>query len=407
MDVNPLASVCSEIQGRLTEIQQREVQVAAELHWHKTCNPLALESNKRTDEAKAEQLLREVQSIEREVQAISDRLGELAPRIGTLFNPQNWFAKDQIGLRRTRAELRRASRQHNKKKRSLVAELATIQARVTSAASELERYRTFDAAKKQAEHSRLKQDVERTTSELARATERKRQVDDLLAKLAQEMQSLEGRRQTLQSDLDVALGFLSRLSSTDNPYERAMIHQECERRFGEGKPQKIIKERRSEIRQLERDYEKARLRVEETTRTVARRIDTVVVDGNNLCYEGDQFIGLAAVEALLPTLSQICQIVVVFDASIRQLLNADTSFIQGRLADYAKVHVVASRRRADETVLDLASESEFTYVLSNDRFGDFNEKPAIKARRVIRHEIVHGNIFVHDLQLRATYRYTA
>lgn len=130
----------------------------------------------------------------------------------------------------------------------------------------------------------------------------------------------------------------------------------------------------------------------------------MVIDGNNLCYEGNRFIGLAAVEALVPLLSRMCAVVVVFDSAIRRLLNTDDSSLQRRLASYAKVHVVASRRMADETVLDLANGSEFTYVLSNDRFGDFNEKSAVKGGRVIRHEIVNGNAFVHDLQLRAAYQ---
>ena len=58
----------------------------------------------------------------------------------------------------------------------------------------------------------------------------------------------------------------------------------------------------------------------------------------------------------------------------------------------------------NETVLDLACANELTYVLSNDRFGDFNEKSAVRDGRIIRHEIVNGGVFVHDLQLRAAYR---
>ena len=218
------------------------------------------------------------------------------------------------------------------------------------------------------------------------------------------MQNLESRKRQARSDLDSAEELDRRLSAAPSSYERAMIHEQCERRFGTGSPRKIIGGRQREVRQLERDYNKASRRVEEVARTAARQIDTVVIDGNNLCYEGNRFIGLAAVEALLPSLSRMCAVVVVFDSAIRRLLNTDDSALQGRLASHAKVHVVASRRMADETVLDLASASEFTYVLSNDRFGDFNEKAAVKGGRVIRHEIVNGNVFVHDLQLRAAYR---
>lgn len=116
------------------------------------------------------------------------------------------------------------------------------------------------------------------------------------------------------------------------------------------------------------------------------------------------FIGIAVLETLIPLLSQVCSVVVVFDSAIRRLLRIDDSGVQKRLGCHAKVHIVASRRMADETVLDLADASEHVYVLSNDRFGDFNEKTAVKEGRIIRHEIVNGKVFVHDLQLRASYR---
>jgi DNA repair exonuclease SbcCD ATPase subunit len=403
MDLNPLTGVCAEIQRQLTGLQQSEKQVAGELHWYTSLNPQALENDKRSNEAKAEQLQREIQALDQDIQGTSVRLGELAPVIGTLFNPLNWFAKDQIDLRRKRSELRAVSSQKTAERQARVTELEGTRTRISNVASELDRHRAFDLPRRQAEQSRLKQSIVDKASELAFVADRKRRVDEILAPLVQEMQDLEARKQRAQSDLDSAEDFDRQLSSAGNSYERAMIHEQCERSFGTGSPRKIIGERQREVRQLERDYDKARRRVEEVARTAARRIDTVVIDGNNLCYESNRFIGLAAVEALLPLISRMCAVVVVFDSAIRRLLNTDDSALQRRLAGHAKVHVVASRRMADETVLDLATGSEFTYVLSNDRFGDFNEKPAVKGGRVIRHEIVNGNVFVHDLQLRVAY----
>jgi hypothetical protein len=64
----------------------------------------------------------------------------------------------------------------------------------------------------------------------------------------------------------------------------------------------------------------------------------------------------------------------------------------------------AAGHKADETVLDLVNKNDKAYVLSNDRFGDFNAKHAVRCGRIIRHEIVNGNIFVHDLQIKVAYR---
>lgn len=169
----------------------------------------------------------------------------------------------------------------------------------------------------------------------------------------------------------------------------------------------LITARQTQIGQLTRDYDKLRRRVEGTARVEAQKIDRIIIDGNNLCYSGSTFIGLVAIESLLPELSRRFLVVVVFDAKIRQLLDSNDSAITERLGRHATVHIVATRRHADETVLDLASANEFTFVLSNDRFSEFFEKPAVKGRRIIRHEIVDRQVLVHDLQLRAAFELDA
>jgi hypothetical protein len=155
---------------------------------------------------------------------------------------------------------------------------------------------------------------------------------------------------------------------------------------------------------LERDYKKTKQRVEKIALKAAREIDTIVVDGNNLCYEGRTFIGLAALQALMPYLSEYPKVIVVIDSEIRRMLKSDDFSIQKQLGSSVIVHVVAARQKADETVLDLASDNEYSYILSNDTFRDFNEKSVVKDDRIIRHEIIDGNIFVHDLQINVSYR---
>ncbi len=402
MDLNPLTKKCADIQRQIDQLRQREKELTDELQWYSRVDPKALTDDLQRNEATAEQLRREIQALECEIQDINARLDQLAPAIGTLFNPFNWFAKDQIDLRRRRRQLRKLRKQKDAHRRLKVKELEATDARIVQISTELQRYRTFDFVGRQRDLSQVQQSILFKTEKLALVAERKRRVDQILAPLVDEIQALEKRKLTAEADLEVAEDLDWRLSNAQNSYERAMIHQECERRFDEGSPRKVIAERRKEIRQLERDYNKAVQRLHDVTRKAARQIDTIVIDGNNLCYEGDTFIGLAALEALLPQLSRICSVVVVFDSTIRRLL--DDAMLQKRLSTYAKVHIVASRHMADETVLDLAEASKTTYVLSNDRFADFNEKSAVKDGRIIRHEIVNGYIFVHDLQLRAAYR---
>ena len=403
MEINPLTELCAELQRQLTSLQQNEALVARELEWYSTFDTVAVEATRRDDESKCAMLEEQIQSLRNDIQETQACLAELTAAIRTVFNPLNWFAKDQISLRRRRSELCAISKKKTGQQHSLLSEHTSTRERVAGALRELERYHTFDALSRKTELSRLKQVIKDKVNEVRLADARKRRVDETLAPLLTEIQNLLSQKRSVKVDLENAETLDRDLSSAGNSYERALLHEECEQSFGTRSPRKVISERQRQIRQLERDYEKAQRRAQAVAETAARRIDTVIIDGNNLCYEDSRFIGLVAIEALLPSLCRMCEVVVIFDSAIRRLLNTDDASLQRKFSDHAKVHVVASRRQADETVLDLASASEFTYVLSNDRFSDFNDKSAVRRGRIIRHEIVNGNVFVHDLQLRETY----
>ena len=376
------------------------------MHWYNSLNPQTLEVEQRNHEAKAEQLWQEIQTLDQDIQEISSQLGEIAPAIVTKLKLFKWLTKEQTALRRKDVELRAVQNHKVSQKQSKDTDLDATLKRIASVANKLEQHRTFPLSDRQGELSRLKQSIADKTAELDSVTDRKRRVDKEIAPLLREMENLELDRGYVESALEVAEDFNQRLSLADNSYERAMIHKECEELFGEGKPGKIISERQWKISKLKRDYDKARRRAEQVAEKAARRIDKVIIDGNNLCYEGKDFIGLAAIEAILPLLSRMYEVVVVFDSNskIRKLLNTDDDGLHKRLASFAKVHVVAYGQKADETVVKLASANEFIYVLSNDRFGEFNDKSAVKKGRLTTHEVVNGNVFVHDLQLQAAYR---
>ena len=404
MNFNPLIGTCAEIQNQIDVLQQNVKQVADELQWFNSIDPRALTEDLQRSEAEVNKLQLEIQELEKEFQENKHKLGEIAPAIRTLLNPFNWFAKDQIDLRRRRSQLREIDRQKIAQRQSMLKKLQDIRTRMAKLESDLQRHSTFDLPQRQSTLSKIKQSITGKKEEMEVVAERKRRVDQVLAPIIQEMQNLESRKHFAELDLDAAQDFEQRLSVAKNTYERAMIHEQCEHKFSDGSPRKIVGQREREIRQVDRDYDKARRRAEEIGHMVARKIEMLVIDGNNLCYEGGTFIGLAAIATLVPLLSRGHSVIVVFDSAIRRLLSTDDYGIQQRLGNYAKVHIVASERLADETLLDLASTSAFTYVLSNDRFGDFNEKAVVKAGRIIRHEVVNGNIFVHDLQVRAAYR---
>ena len=182
-----------------------------------------------------------------------------------------------------------------------------------------------------------------------------------------------------------------------------MIHIQCEKQFGEGSPKKIINEEERKIRRLNTDIQKAQKRAIVNGRWAARTIETVIIDGNNMCYEEGMFVGLQPLKKLTAELQQKnCNIIVVFDSTIRKLLKSDDIEIRKQFSSDIIIHIVATKQKADETILELASNKESNYVVSNDRFGDYNDKEVVKNERVIRHEIVNGYVMIHELRIRDT-----
>ena len=228
--------------------------------------------------------------------------------------------------------------------------------------------------------------------------------ESTILKLRAELSRLEGQAAEAER-LD------KKISSAANSYERAVLHQECERRFGDGSPRAVISAIRSQMRSLasnirgderqidriRRDMAKTKQRITKLVGVAARDIDALVVDGNNCCYQDNDFIGLAALIPMTVNLAERYAVTVVFDAAIRRLLGVSDDDLRAALPA-AKVHVVASRIKADETILDAADEPT-AWVVSNDRFGDYRDKTSVKEGRVIRHEILRGRILLHDLDI--------
>ena len=164
---------------------------------------------------------------------------------------------------------------------------------------------------------------------------------------------------------------------------------------------------RGALRSIDDKLRKLHTRVDGLIRFATWDIRHIVIDGNNLCYEGERFLRLSALEALVPILSQKYKITLIFDANIRRKLKLSNKDIEARFPQSVQVHVVASSRAADETVLATAGDDSHTFVLSNDRFVDYPEKMAVKDGRLLRHEIVNHVVYIHELQMDVGFEITS
>lgn len=307
-------------------------------------------------------------------------------------------------------------------------ELARLTDLVTAKEQDLTRFGSYSRIEVDEELKRNCQELairaKRRDDLKARATAVDEAVKSPLAEWRRYQEDLEEREATVahltselsQKEDDIAwLEHLdSEISNTSNSYERAMQHKKCEQRFGEGSPRRAISATREQIARLRSEIQthkhqitgirndmiKTEKRIKTLAQRAARDVQSLVVDGTNCCYEADLFIGLNALIPLVDELATKFEVIVVFDASIRSRLQAEDSDLRSALPR-AQVHVVASRAKADETILDIA-DAPTDWVISNDRFGEYRDKTAVREGRIIRHEIVRGRVLVHDLDIKTS-----
>jgi hypothetical protein len=328
---------------------------------------------------------------------------ETKGRIGIIFNPLNWFDAEQktfkVKLNQLEGELKVKKDRIERIKKALF----DIEQFIKKNSEDIERYKGFDRQQACIEVNKLSQKIVSLEEDLKRTSELKGNVDVELRPILDHIRNYDSKIATAEESLKKAQSIQRRLDQAENSYQRAMIHQECENSFGDSAPKKIIRQQEILIRQCERDLKKANQRALRIGEKAARDIRKIVVDGNNMCYEDSVFVGLQPLLTLTQELHLKYEIIVIFDSAIRSQLKANDKTIREQFHFDIKIHIVATEQLADETILDLASNNAFCYVLSNDRYGEYQEKEVVKANRLIRHEIVGGKIMIHDLNVSARF----
>ncbi len=211
----------------------------------------------------------------------------------------------------------------------------------------------------------------------------------------------------VERDIAQAESFEKELSSAMNSREKAMIHQRCEARFQNGRPGVVLSGLNSERRKWQRDADKLQSRLNDIIRLLDKQIKTLIIDGNNLCYEPmeqgkGRFIGLAALKALVPHLCRSYKVTLMFDPGIRQRLSLDDIALKEMFPE-ANVIVMPPQIKADEGLLAAAEFDAGAYVISNDHFADYPEQPAVQENRVLKHIVHPRSVQIHQLQLNIPY----
>lgn len=431
MSHNPLTPELEKKAAELEGLRSKRAQVSSALDWHSTFDRAAAKKTGTKQQGRSDDIDERLTATRDQIAVATRQTTALRAKTEAGWDPRYWFSKE-------RAEARSHLATHTRK----LAELSTRQKELESKRDRLDnelkrtkrsiaKYDQFDEAAAKAELAALDADLAILQLEHDALADRKERLDRQLEGPVQgltELQadlnratadrsSLRSDAARLERDIKKANKLDKRLSAASDGRDRWEVHQECEDEFGDGSPRRVLGERRRtlndarreisnldrRITALERDVDKAEQRVSTIVARGTRDIRSIVIDGNNLCYQNGKFIGVAALRPLCLHLQEHYEVTLVFDASIRALLSGSADknhwITDERLRERfpgATVHVVAASTQADEAILAAAGDP-VVYVLSNDRFSDYRDKPAVRDKRLITHGILNGQILVHDL----------
>lgn len=400
MEFNPHNQKYSTLMLFIKEKQERINAINAELAWYAELDIAAAQSQYTAAHLLWQQQNQQLKNLQQSVLENETARNALLAAKKSSWNPMNWFnpiekaKRVQIkGLSHVIAELQaKETKQKETCQRSLSAAQSILQVINTYEAMQPETLR------KERDYCTVEQ--QKSSKELVRVKQLKEAADHALATPLANLQKKQAQLVIEKNTLSQASNLEHRLNQASNGYERKCIHEESGRILGDGRPGGVAKKAQSAIQRLSADIVKLEKRLLQIKHDFSRDIRTLVIDGNNMCYQGSCFVGVGPIRSLINELADDYQIKVIFDASIRKRLQANDKTISTEVDPNKQsqlVHVVATKQSADETILRTASDDKYCYVVSNDRYGDFDEMPCVIHNRLIRHEILDNKIFVHAL----------
>lgn len=395
---------------KIEALQQKREEVSSQLlHWKTT---LAWFHGFNIDQASlnAQRTERTVADVQAKLLPAQQRLTSLESSAKELeavasmgFDPRYWFSSERAVAKRKLSGAMQELIEQRSRVAGMKAEVSKAMELSRKLQSEIAMARTFDPLLAQSAIPAQQAILDRMQTELASLQQRSAQLDKALRAPLDDLRRHMAEQNLLISKISRAEAFEAELSNASNSYERALIHSRCGNDLGDSKPGNVLKESRGALRRIDNIVAKLQTRVDSLIRAATLDIGHIVIDANNLCYEGRRFLKLAALEALVPILTRKYKVTLIFDASIRRKLGLSNEDIAARFSTAERVHVVASNRKADETVLAVAGDDPHTFVLSNDRFVDFPDMVTVTEERVLRHEIVGQIVYIHDLQIEAKF----
>lgn len=406
MQIHPFDDQIASLQAREDAARRQRTELSGRLDWYDQFDPMRAAATRQDLAGAIEVRSHELIALGRQKQALLDVFRVADEQGAWKFDPRTWFASERAVARRAAArlatEIAELRRQIDELgyKNSRGEDMRTLEALLDA---EIEDYRGYDAASARATLAQADQDLARIAPELGRLRARKQALDAALAGLWQELQRRRAQRASLERSIRQADQFDARLSAARDGRSKAAVHAACERQFGDGSPRRV----RADLQRQLNSENKAIGKLEPAIALELRRaqldVRAVIIDGSNVAYHGNKFIGLAALEVLVPALAANREVIINVDPGFQKQVGLSRHEIESRLQP-ADVHFVPKGFTADPFLMQYVDTNQHAYVVSNDKFDEFRHHQAIKEQRILNHAIINGCAQIPDLRISVPLR---
>lgn len=407
---NPFVTELTVISEKLKSISALKNSTESELAWYAHFDKEGTHANlnklqralRNTDDA-LEKLIPKLNSHE----ATVSRHARNA-RIG--FNPLNWISAEWRADRRTASHMHEQALQQIAPFRSEYNSLLEKKKNYTREVQDLQklmsRYQSFDVLEAKQKVHFLQLDHGALGQRFDVLSQRAKNAESILGPRWEQLQKEIQKEESLQSDHYEASHMEDQLSREKDRYKRKLIHDRCEEQFNTRNPQQVRERVERNLKGVRKTIEKLNEHLKIDTMRLTREVRMVVVDGSNLLNRSanknkDQFIGLAALDALIPVLArQVEKVILFFDHGATRKLRMTEQALCNRFSGWtSEVIVTPENLPADDTILAAANKNPHAYVISGDRFNDYSALyPWIKDR-VFAPVIADNTLHLQDMFL--------
>lgn len=402
MQINPFNLKLVTLEADAGKVAARVTALSQDLEWYRgfSAKKLRETHTQLAENVRGYTELRDRMAID--LQKLDRQKKDASALVALRLDPRSWLSSERAVAKRhietldsEIAALKGVIDDYEAKLNSF----AEVARKLPPLSDALERYRNFDEAQVGTEYADAQSELEQLRAQLDQLRKRKLALD---AQLAQPWQSLEAARyrcRDIERKMQRADQFAAELDNARSTYERAQTHQACQNELGDRSPNKVRKDLKRALDSEARTIAKLEERIANIVRKAEIDIRKIVIDGNNLMYQGKkEWIGLAALEELVPELAKYYKVTVVFDPGVTRRLKLSTRAIASRLPQ-ASINVATRGTKADDLLLNAVDGDPYAYVLSADNFVDYPEHEAIRKRRLLKPTFINGTCTVSDLDI--------